>query len=360
MTDIKVKSKTTIKKLDKAIVKTQKEKNNIVKLKNKTNDIENKQEQSINEYTYNKLQNGSTFVKDKGRYSFNRVGKKSIEETKENIKNTKLKIENYKFKGKNVKTAKTVQKLNNLKAPKYRKERSIIYKGNIRNTANLNKGINKSKIIVRNKIKKGKRTLNKITRGIKTSITGTKATIYFITAGGFISVTAILLICFLGVMMSIYNIGGDEDTKSIWNSSLVTVAKSQIGVTGGEPYWSWYGFKERVEWCACFVSWCAEQVGYIQNGEIPKYSGCIYGIEGFKENGKWQDRSENYIPKMSDIIFFDWENDGICDHTGIVESIDIDNNKVKTIEGNSNDEVRERIYSLSDSRIVGYGTPDIY
>ena len=100
------------------------------------------------------------------------------------------------------------------------------------------------------------------------------------------------------------------------------------------------------------------KLGYIQNGEIPKYAACINGINYFKEKEKWQDRNENYIPKQSDIIFFDWENDGVCDHTGIVEGIDIERNKVKTIEGNSGDAVKELEYELTDERIVGYGTPD--
>lgn len=43
------------------------------------------------------------------------------------------------------------------------------------------------------------------------------------------------------------------------NSDIVNVAISQIGNVGGEPYWSWYGFESRVEWCACFVSWCANE-----------------------------------------------------------------------------------------------------
>ena len=33
-------------------------------------------------------------------------------------------------------------------------------------------------------------------------------------------------------------------------------------VEAGQPYWSWYGFGGRVEWCACFASWCADQCGY--------------------------------------------------------------------------------------------------
>lgn len=43
------------------------------------------------------------------------------------------------------------------------------------------------------------------------------------------------------------------------NSDIVKVALSQIGNVGGQPYWSWYGFESRVEWCACFVSWCANE-----------------------------------------------------------------------------------------------------
>ena len=56
------------------------------------------------------------------------------------------------------------------------------------------------------------------------------------------------------------------------NGAIVEVAASQIGNVGGQPYWSWYGFDSRMEWCACFVSWCAEQCGYIETGIIPKFS----------------------------------------------------------------------------------------
>lgn len=47
--------------------------------------------------------------------------------------------------------------------------------------------------------------------------------------------------------------------SSIGNADIVEVARSQIGNVGGQPYWSWYGFYARVEWCACFVSWCANE-----------------------------------------------------------------------------------------------------
>ena len=101
------------------------------------------------------------------------------------------------------------------------------------------------------------------------------------------------------------------------NQAIVEVALTQLGNQGGQPYWSWYGFNSRVEWCACFVSWCADQCGYIESGLVPKFAGCVDGANWFKSNGKWQDRT--YEPKAGDIIFFDWEGDGTTDHVGIVE-----------------------------------------
>ena len=96
------------------------------------------------------------------------------------------------------------------------------------------------------------------------------------------------------------------------NQAIVEVALTQLGNEGGQPYWSWYGFEGRVEWCACFVSWCADQCGYIESGIIPKFAGCVDGANWFKGNGQWQDR--NYEPQAGNIIFFDWEGDGETDH----------------------------------------------
>lgn len=89
------------------------------------------------------------------------------------------------------------------------------------------------------------------------------------------------------------------------NQAIVEVALTQLGNVGGEPYWSWYGFDSRVEWCACFVSWCAEQCGYLESGIIPKYSLCSDGVNWFRNNGQWQGR--DYEPTAGNLIFFDWE-----------------------------------------------------
>ena len=159
-----------------------------------------------------------------------------------------------------------------------------------------------------------------------------------------------------------------EENRSLWSAvlygiytedgAIVSVALSQVGNVGGEPYWSWYGFSSRVEWCACFVSWCANECGYIDTGVIPKYAGCVNGVQWFKDRGQWMDGSAEPAPGM--IIFFDWNDengqDGHSDHTGIVEKVE--NGRVYTIEGNSGDSVRQNSYPVGHYEVLGYGCPD--
>jgi len=145
------------------------------------------------------------------------------------------------------------------------------------------------------------------------------------------------------------------------NEQLVAVAQSQIGNIGGQPYWSWYGFSSRVEWCACFVSWCANECGYIDAGVIPKFSGCIHGVKWFKDRYQWVDGDATPVPGM--IIFFDWDSpnglsgpqDGRSDHVGIVEKVE--NGRVYTIEGNRGDSCTRRSYPIGYYQILGYGVP---
>jgi len=138
----------------------------------------------------------------------------------------------------------------------------------------------------------------------------------------------------------------------VGNGVITKVAAQQIGNKGGKKFWSWYGFNGRVEWCACFVSWCADQCGYIKSGTIPKFAAVEFGISWFKGKGQWQKKS--YTPKPGDIIFFDW-NGGGADHVGIVESCN--GKTITTIEGNSSDMCRRRTYMVGGSVIYGYGIP---
>ncbi len=134
------------------------------------------------------------------------------------------------------------------------------------------------------------------------------------------------------------------------SSNIIEIAKNEIGNKGGEKYWRWYGFNQRVNWCAIFVSWCANESGIINN-TIPRFSLCTDGVKWYKDHSKWKNKS--YIPQTGDIIFFDWNNDGHVQHVGIVEKVE--NDKVYTIEGNSKDEVRSKKYALNNKFIYGFG-----
>ena len=133
------------------------------------------------------------------------------------------------------------------------------------------------------------------------------------------------------------------------NPELVELAKRQVGNVGGQPYWSWYGFNSRVEWCACFVSWCYGQMGLSE----PRFAGCqSQGVPWFQSHGQWGARGyDNLAP--GDAIFFDWDLDGSADHVGIV--IGTDGSRVYTVEGNSSDACKIRSYDVNYECIKGYG-----
>ena len=159
-----------------------------------------------------------------------------------------------------------------------------------------------------------------------------------------------------------------EENRKLWSSvlygiysgddAIVTVALSQVGNIGGEPYWSWYGFGSRVEWCACFVSWCANECGYIDTGVCPKFAGCGNGVQWFQERGQWLYGSTEPAPGM--VIFFDWDNkggsgpqDGEADHVGIVQKVG--DGIIYTVEGNSGNLCRVNRYPVGHYEILGYG-----
>ena len=133
------------------------------------------------------------------------------------------------------------------------------------------------------------------------------------------------------------------------NSELVELAKRQVGNVGGQPYWSWYGFNSRVEWCACFVSWCYGQMGLSE----PRFAACqSQGIPWFQSHGQWGARGYDNLAS-GDAIFFDWDLDGSADHVGIV--IGTDGSRVYTVEGNSGDACKIRSYDVNYECIKGYG-----
>jgi CHAP domain. len=166
-----------------------------------------------------------------------------------------------------------------------------------------------------------------------------------------------------------------DEYASLWNNvlygthsgcaDLVAVALSQVG-NSGETYWTYMGYTGRVEWCACFVSWCANECGYIADGTLPQTASCSAGVSWFQERNRWQEptytnaqgQSVPYIPAPGDIIYFDWDRqdegqNGRPDHVGIVEKVE--NGYIYTIEGNSGDRVSANTWRVGYYEIFGFG-----
>ncbi|MBQ3691722.1 MAG: hypothetical protein II931_00140, partial [Clostridia bacterium] len=135
-------------------------------------------------------------------------------------------------------------------------------------------------------------------------------------------------------------------------SSIVQISRQQLGQTGRQ-YTEWYGVTESdSEWSGCFVSWCANEAGYVSQGLYPRFSNKDSAIKWFKENGLWD--TPNVLPNPGNTVFLDFENDGICDTCGIVSKTE--NGFVYYIrnEGNIVNEVRTPLAGPY-SYIMGYG-----
>lgn len=139
----------------------------------------------------------------------------------------------------------------------------------------------------------------------------------------------------------------------IGNTEIIRVAAKELGNVGGDKFWKWYGYKSHVAWCCIFVSWCADQCGYVKAGIIPKYANCRDTMRWFKAKHQYQNTS--YTPTEGDIIWFDWNGDGKADHIGFVESCD--GKGVHTIEGNSHNRCRRKTYPKNSYKILGYAVP---
>lgn len=119
-----------------------------------------------------------------------------------------------------------------------------------------------------------------------------------------------------------------------------------IGNYADHPGWNQY-----TPWCACFLSWAADQMKNSIDGDPPRFANVDTGMEGFQKSGKWRDSSATPIP--GDYVFFDWDGDSDPDHVGAVLCVEGD--FLYTIEGNSGGRVAVNCYPKNDPRIMGYG-----
>lgn len=138
-------------------------------------------------------------------------------------------------------------------------------------------------------------------------------------------------------------------------------------IIGGKGYFSeWYignyadhpGWNQYTPWCACFLSWGADQMKASIDGNPPRFANVDTGMEGFQKSGKWRNPNDaNNKPIPGDYVFFDWDGDSDPDHVGAV--LCVKDGYLYTIEGNSGGKVAVNRYPLSnpsaDPRIMGYG-----
>lgn len=165
------------------------------------------------------------------------------------------------------------------------------------------------------------KSLYKARRGVKLSV-NTKNAVRNVRkvkyAAKFILTSASFMLCLLAFIIplsaaaALFGNDGSDESLSEYDMSIgsfiAATAKAEIGNEGGEKYWTWYGFEEKVDWCACFVSWCLNEAAKAAaTGEAPKFAVCDDGIRLFIEQGLWYRKSIE--PKIGMIIFFDWDND---------------------------------------------------
>ena len=338
--DLKIKSKAKLKKVDRFFIGTQKLKENIVKVKNDGKSLSTKDSYSANEYGTDVISNNIQKVTKESIEHFNRYGKKELKKSPNNIKKLKSRTKqvknNFKFERRKLKNTK--KNLNNAKITA-----KVTKQG-------AKKAYEITKLTAKAMIKETKIIAKAVVEFSKAVVAGIKELIALIVSGGWIAVVILVVLC---AIISIFGIFLYNFSNEV---PIVEVAISQVGNIGGEPYWSWYGFDERVEWCACFVSWCANECGYLENNIFSKFSVCDDGVNWFKERNLWIDR--NNIASSGNIIFFDWVDEtgnrnNSADHVGIVEKVE--NNIVYTIEGNSEDRCMRRKYDINSLDILGYG-----
>lgn len=155
-----------------------------------------------------------------------------------------------------------------------------------------------------------------------------------------------------GALIETSGFWGMQQVEGEGSAAMISVAANSLG-DNGDKYWEWFGCEPGTAWCAIFVSWVAEQNGYVKAGIIPKTASCDAMIAWFEARSQYQDSS--YVPKEGDLVFFDWGDGGICDHVGIVQKVE--NGRLYTIEGNCRNAVRQVSYGLPYECIIGYGTP---
>ena len=154
----------------------------------------------------------------------------------------------------------------------------------------------------------------------------------------------------------------EKDARFAFLQTLADQYDSRGEIKKTDTYFSeWYignyadhpGWNQYTPWCACFLSWAADQKKASIDGAPPRFAKVDDGMASF-QNGKWRNpNDEKNKPIPGDYVFFDWDGGTDPDHVGAV--LCVKDGYLYTIEGNSGGRVAVNCYPKNDPRIMGYG-----
>lgn len=194
---------------------------------------------------------------------------------------------------------------------------------------------------------------------------GENNNLILILVAAIICITVMLTSLTVTMQAAVDASGGQGDNNGTVCTQIVEAAQNELNdadkTVGGYRYKNWYGMD--ANWCAMFVSYCADKCGFIEKGIMPKTASVAASKQWYINNNLYHDAASGYVPKAGDIIIF---GNGMS-HTGIVTGYNPETKKLTTIEGNSGrssttpyhkgSQVKEHTYSITYSKIAGYGTP---
>lgn len=324
MADVKEKQRAPIKILDKTKVGAERIKDNLVDVRAK-NDLDTND--NGEDYAVNRVEESTKQLSKKGINKADEFGRKSLNETRQNINKVKDKIIDTHNRNTAKKTAETTKRISN----------------EIKGTIKTKDNVMKTNKLIKTNVHNAKRTADTTKKAIKTADKVAKESKKVAKESAKMAQR----------IAKATREAAIQTAKAVKVAIKVTIQAIKAIVAGTKALIS----------AIAAGGWVANQCGYIDKGIIPKYSGCRTAVTWFDEKHQYMPRDSGYIPKCGDIIFFDWkdketgEQDGLADHTGIVEYTDLQTMKVHTIEGNTSDSVAERVYDATNVEILGYGLP---
>ena len=125
-----------------------------------------------------------------------------------------------------------------------------------------------------------------------------------------------------------------------------------------------YKVKSTDSWCATTVSAAAilaeKQTDLKYTSIIPRECSCPKQIDLFKKLGEWQE-NDAYVPTVGDIIYYDWQDNGVGDDTGTADHVGVvytvSAGYITVIEGNKADAMGLRRIKINGKYIRGFGVP---